>query len=312
MTTICITDQKGGVGKTSSVISIGAQIAAMGHKVLLIDGDPSCNLTAFFCDSLSQPFLTPTLYDYFAGNADSDELPHRFTFERYPGDRFIVRMECIADPRVLKRQYTIVSAIDPDDPDNPDLDYIDIGDEEFAKLKLSRSCSLSFIPHSHPDEDKKINITDSDSDKYFLRDLLKEYSGQYEFVLIDCPPEDMPISDSILYASDYALIPTEAANDSIRGIGALLQTIQKTDVKPLGVYFTKINPKESVAKKLSKRLKRALGDDMVYASMIRSNAMQEKSRDAAIPLCILRPSCALAEDYRNLTEEILNKPVKGV
>jgi chromosome partitioning protein len=42
---ISVVNQKGGVGKSSSVINIGAVLAASGHRVLLIDLDPQANLT---------------------------------------------------------------------------------------------------------------------------------------------------------------------------------------------------------------------------------------------------------------------------
>jgi len=45
MKIITITNQKGGVGKTTSVISIGAGLIRRGYKVLYIDLDAQCNLS---------------------------------------------------------------------------------------------------------------------------------------------------------------------------------------------------------------------------------------------------------------------------
>ncbi len=46
--TIAVINQKGGVGKTTTVANLGSAIAAMGHKTLLIDLDPQAHLTLHF------------------------------------------------------------------------------------------------------------------------------------------------------------------------------------------------------------------------------------------------------------------------
>lgn len=66
MITICFVNQKGGVGKTASVVNIGAGFAKLGKKVLAIDLDPQESLSYWL--GITEP--PRTIYDFFADRAE--------------------------------------------------------------------------------------------------------------------------------------------------------------------------------------------------------------------------------------------------
>lgn len=70
---VSLLNHKGGVGKTTSAINIGAGLVELGKKVLLIDLDPQANLTI----SLGIPRQKTTIYEALRGEAELTPYAHK-------------------------------------------------------------------------------------------------------------------------------------------------------------------------------------------------------------------------------------------
>ena len=89
---LAIANQKGGVGKTTTAINLGAALAALERRVLLVDCDPQGNATR----GLGRPATPPHLYHVLSGGVPAVEavrpsgFPH---LDLLPADRDLVGVE---------------------------------------------------------------------------------------------------------------------------------------------------------------------------------------------------------------------------
>lgn len=69
---IAVANQKGGVGKTTTVINLGACLAEMGERVLVVDVDPQCNCTTGL--GVDKARVRRSVYDVLLGGAQVREV----------------------------------------------------------------------------------------------------------------------------------------------------------------------------------------------------------------------------------------------
>lgn len=103
-----------------------------------------------------------------------------------------------------------------------------------------------------------------------LRRALRQVAGDYDAVLIDCPPSLGNLTMSGLIAADLALIVVEPAALSLRGIGAVADAIddvwnaQNTDLELAGVIVNKVPAISNEADRRYDELARIVGRSTIW------------------------------------------------
>lgn len=145
-----------------------------------------------------------------------------------------------------------------------------------------------------------------------LKKAVDKIKDNYDFVLIDTPPSLGILTQSALIASDYVFIPTPPEFMPTNGLSKQLESLDSFkrnndlgfEIK--GVFMAKFDQRKNLNKDVSKAVKEQLGD-LVMESIIRENVSLAETSGLHTDIFTYSPRSHGAEDYENLTREILRR-----
>jgi chromosome partitioning protein len=147
-----------------------------------------------------------------------------------------------------------------------------------------------------------------------LADALQDIENDYDFVIIDTPPHFGLLLSASLMAADYVLIPVMPAPYSLQGLEDLLEVIDKIkkyqrNLKVLGAVCTKFDKRTRISKNSLAELQdiSKSADIYVFDTIIHDDTKLEASSGEHKPIQLHDPTARGAEDYANLTQELLEK-----
>ena len=244
---VCIINQKGGVGKTTTAVNLAAALSQAGVRTLLVDLDPQANATLGF--GVDPSGLQASLYDTLIEDLPAKEV----------------------------RLASLSAGVDLL-PAHGDMTGMDT-----ALQSLS-------APQTR------------------LRSVLAPLRGDYEAMLIDCPPTLNQLVVNGLGAASGIIIPMQCEYYALEGLSALLDTIDtvRETVNPAleidGILRTMYDPRSNLTRDVSRQLVRYF-ERLLFRTVIPRNVRLAEAPSHGEPATVYDAKSRGAIAYQALAVE---------
>jgi chromosome partitioning protein len=143
-----------------------------------------------------------------------------------------------------------------------------------------------------------------------LKKALKQLHGDYDVILIDCPPSLGLLTVNALVASRYALLSAEAQYFAMQGVEQALEVIElaRDNLNPelewLGIILNIADMRTRHSREAFDSLRQHFGDKLLDTTIRASIAYAESAERAQSIIDYRRD---LAVDYLNVADELLRR-----
>lgn len=152
--------------------------------------------------------------------------------------------------------------------------------------------------------------------KSILSPLLNDEILGYDFILIDCNPALSKLNEVILCASNYVLIPLEAASFGLRGVNYVIDFVidiinseeVETNLDILGIVLNKFDSRKNITKDVMEVLDEMFGEaDLLFKTKIPVDTMIEQAQAYGEPIYQSFSKSRANNAYIDLAKEVLNR-----
>lgn len=276
MKTLAVVNQKGGVGKTTTTVCLGAALSELGYSVLVIDLDPQMNATKWL---LGRELKSDeaSILDSLITAADEEKAASDWPLARLiePSDMGFDFIPAHADLANLEGEVG-------EKPSRPYLLRERIEELRDGSVKAGREWSSAH----------------SSSDRAF------------DICLVDCPPSLGLLVIEALTASDGLVVPVSVDGMSMQGLGQLVGTTREVrkylneDVEIVGLLPNNLDHRSGLVNEGLNALKKNYGDQ-VFETVVPWRSKIIEVSTYGTTLYDHAPNSDAVDVYENLAREVV-------
>lgn len=282
MKIISVFNQKGGVGKTTTVVNLAVALAYLDKKVLVIDMDPQANATTGL--GIDKNKVETSIYDMFYFSSPEE-----------------VEQEISDDEKVEDSISEEEKA-----QDNPEETL-----ENIDKYIVKTKSGVDLIPSENSLSGLEVELVELDPVERTqkLKKILGAIKSEYDFILIDLPPSLGLLSINALVASNSIIIPIQTEYYALEGVSELMNTFElvkeslNKDLYVEGVLLSMFDKRTKLSYEVVEEVKKYF-KNRVFMTMIPRNVKLAEAPSHGKSAVEYDPKSQGAMAYISLAQEI--------
>ena len=181
-----------------------------------------------------------------------------------------------------------------------------------AVIQQTEIPGLHIVPSGIDLSGAEIELVTVERREYCLRRALQEGAGDYDYVLIDCPPALGLLTINALTAAQAVLVPLQCEFFALEGISQLVKTIDRVkrafnpglDIQ--GIVLTMHDQRNNLSHMVANDVRGHFGDK-VYKTVIPRNVRVSEAPSHGRPVIIYDLHCPGSKAYLDLAGEVIHR-----
>jgi chromosome partitioning protein len=189
--------------------------------------------------------------------------------------------------------------------------HVLLGLGEVAAVRTrAEKAGYDLLPANRELAGAEVELVELDARETRLKRALDSVGGDYDFILIDCPPSLSLLTVNALTAAQRVLIPMQCEYYALEGLSDLVGTIKRVranlnpQLEIAGLLRTMYDPRNTLAQQVSQQLEAHFGNK-VYRTLVPRNVRLAEAPSHGVPGILLDASSKGAQAYLGLADEIL-------
>jgi chromosome partitioning protein len=188
-----------------------------------------------------------------------------------------------------------------------------LGDSDLETAAIATAVPrLALVPASPDLAGTEIELSGRPQREFLLRKAVRSRMGEYDQVLIDCPPSLNLLTINALVASDRVLVPLQCEFYALEGLAQLIGTIGRVQqaLNPRlalhGVLLTMYDRRNNLCDLVAADVRGHFGEK-VYDTVIPRNVRVSEAPSHGMPVLIYDHLCPGSQAYIRLAAEIMRR-----